>query len=71
MYAGVGSGGRVQKVPESSGQNQPCDCFHHGDSIVHMGKTTAQKGANGVKEGIRHRDVYATAVGDITKAYFI
>ena len=35
-----------------------------------MGKTTAQKEANVVKEGIRHKDAYATAVGDITKAYF-
>ena len=34
-----------------------------------MGKTTAQKGAHVVKDGIRHKDVYATAVGDITKAY--
>ena len=32
-----------------------------------MGKTSAQKGANVVKDGIRHKDVYATAVGDITK----
>ena len=22
---------------------QPCDCFDHGDNIVHMGKTNAQK----------------------------
>ena len=36
-----------------------------------MGKTTAQKGAHVVKDGIRHKDVYATAVGDITKAYFL
>ena len=35
-----------------------------------MGKTTTQKGADVVKDGIRHKDVYATAVGDITKAYF-
>ena len=35
-----------------------------------MGKTTAQKGANVVKDGARLKDVYATAVGDITKAYF-
>ena len=35
-----------------------------------MGKTTAQKGARVVKDGIRHKDVYATAVGDTTKAYF-
>ena len=35
-----------------------------------MGKTIAQKGANGVKDGIRHKDVYAIAVGDITKAFF-
>ena len=35
-----------------------------------MGKTTAQKGAHVVKDGIRHKDVYATAVGDTTKAYF-
>ena len=35
-----------------------------------MGKTTAQKGAHVVKDGIRHNDVYATAVGDATKAYF-
>ena len=34
-----------------------------------MGKTTAQKGAHVVKDGIRHKDVYATAVGDTTKAY--
>ena len=48
-----------------------------GDNIVHMGKTTAQKGAYVVKDGIRmhiyiyiaHKDVYATAVGDATKAY--
>ena len=36
-----------------------------------MGKTTAPKGAYVVKDGIRHKDVYATAVGDITKAYFL
>ena len=47
---------------------QPCDCFDHGDNIVHIGKTTAQKGAHVVKDGIRH--VYATAVGDTTKAYW-
>ena len=41
----------------------------HGDNIVHMGKTTAQKGAHVDKDGIRHKDVYATAVGDTTKAY--
>ena len=35
-----------------------------------MGKTIAQKGANVGKDGIRHKDVYATAVGDSTKAYF-
>ena len=35
-----------------------------------MGKTTAQRGAHVVKDGIRHKDVYATAVGDTTKAYF-
>ena len=35
-----------------------------------MGKTTAQKGPNVVKVGARLKDVYATAVGDITKAYF-
>ena len=34
-----------------------------------MGKTTAQKGPPVVKDGIRHKDVYATAVGDTTKAY--
>ena len=32
-----------------------------------MGKATAQKGAHVVKDGIRHKDVYATAVGDTTK----
>ena len=42
----------------------------NGDNIVHMGKPTAQKGANVVKDGVRRKDVYATAVGDITKAYF-
>ena len=73
---GVGSGGRVQKVPESSGvvcclaSSHVIDCFDHGDNIVHMGKTIAQKGDNVVKDGIRQKDVYATAVGDITKAYF-
>ena len=36
-----------------------------------MGKTTAQKGAHVVKDGIRHKDVYATAVGDTTNAYFV
>ena len=36
-----------------------------------MGKTTAQKGPNVVKDGARLEDVYATAVGDITKAYFL
>ena len=35
-----------------------------------MGKTTAQKGAHVVKDGIRHKDVYATAVGDTSKAFF-
>ena len=34
-----------------------------------MGKNNAQKGAYVVKDGIRHKDVYATAVGDITRAY--
>ena len=29
------------------------------------GKTIAQKGAHVVKDGIRHKDVYATAVGDV------
>ena len=60
--------GRFRRVPESSGacwcrfrrQEQPCDCFDHGDNIVHMGKNTAQKGANVVKDGTRHKDVYAT-----------
>ena len=28
------------------------DCFDHGDNIVHMGKTIAQKGAHVVKDGI-------------------
>ena len=32
-----------------------------------MGKTIAQKGAHVVKDGV---DVYATAVGDTTKAFF-
>ena len=41
--------------------------FDHGDNIVHMGKTIAQKGAHVVKDGIRRK----TAVGDITKAYYI
>ena len=50
------------------GQEQPCDCFDQGDNIVHTGKTTAQNGI--VKDGITHKDVYATAVGVITKAYF-
>ena len=36
-----------------------------------MGKTTAQKGAHVVKDGIRHKDVYATAVGNTTKAYVV
>ena len=53
------------------GQEQPCDCFDHADNIVHMDKTIAQKGAHVVKDGIRHKDVYATAVGDITKAYLL
>ena len=35
-----------------------------------MGKTTAQKDAHAVKDGIRHKDVYVIAVGDTTKAYF-
>ena len=35
-----------------------------------MGKTTAQKDAHAVKDGIRHKDVYITAVGDTAKAYF-
>ena len=39
--------------------------FDHGDNIVHMGKTIAQKGAHVVKDGIRRK----TAVGDTTKAY--
>ena len=53
------------------GQEQPCDCFDHADNIVHMGKTIAQKGAHVLKDGIGHKDVYAIAVGDITKSYFI
>ena len=36
-----------------------------------MGKATAQQGAHVVKDGIRHKDVYATAVGDTTKAYYV
>ena len=40
-------------------------------NIVHMGKTTAQKGAHVVKDGKRHKDVYATAVGDTTKAFLM
>ena len=36
-----------------------------------MGKTTAQKDAHAVKDGIGQKDVYVTAVGDTTKAYFI
>ena len=40
--------------------------FDHGDNIVHMGKTIAQKGAHVVKDGIRRK----TAVGDTAKAYF-
>ena len=36
-----------------------------------MGKTIAQKGAHVVKDGIRHKDVYATAVGDTAKAYLV
>ena len=52
------------------GQEHSCDCFDHADNIVHMGKTIAQKGAHVVKDGVRHKDIYATAVGDITKAYF-
>ena len=35
-----------------------------------MGKTTAQKDAHAVKDGIGQKDVYVTAVGDTTKAYF-
>ena len=35
-----------------------------------MGKTTVQKGGHVVKDGIMHKDVYATAVGDTAKAYF-
>ena len=74
---GVGSEtgfGRFRKVPVwfvalQPWEEQPCDCFDHKDNIVHMGKTTAQKGAHVVKYGIRHKDVYATAVGDTTKAY--
>ena len=31
------------------GQEQPCDCFDHADNIVHMGKTIAQKGAQGIR----------------------
>ena len=34
-----------------------------------MGKTTAQKDAHAVKDGIGQKDVYVTAVGDTTKAY--
>ena len=40
--------------------------FDHGDNIVHMGKTIAQKGAHVVNDGIRRK----TAVGETTKAYF-
>ena len=40
--------------------------FNHGDNIVHMGKTIAQKGAHVVKNGIRRK----TAFGDAAKAYF-
>ena len=29
------------------GQEQPCDCF--ADNILHMGKTIAQKGAQGIR----------------------
>ena len=43
----------------------------HGVFIVHMGKTIAQKDANVLKDCTRHKAVYATAVGDITKTYFI
>ena len=32
--------------------------------------STAQKGAHVVKDGIRHKDVYANAFGDTVKAYF-
>ena len=35
-----------------------------------MSKTTAQKDAHAVKDGIGQKDVYVTAVGDTTKAYF-
>ena len=31
------------------GQEQPCGCFDHADNIVHMGKTIAQKGAQGIR----------------------
>ena len=31
------------------GQEQPCDCFDHADNIVHMGKTIAQNGAQGIR----------------------
>ena len=34
------------------GQEQPCDCFDHADNIVHMGKTIAQKGAQGIRMSI-------------------
>ena len=50
-------------------QEWPYNCFDYGGNIVHMGKTIAQKSANIVKYGIRHKDIYAIAVGDITKAY--
>ena len=35
-----------------------------------MGTTTAQQDAHAVKDGIKHKDVYVTAVGDTAKAYF-
>ena len=34
---------------------------------MHMNKTIAQKGAHVVKDGIKHKDIYAPAVGDTTK----
>ena len=53
------------------------DCFDHGDNIVHMGKTIAQKGAHVVKDGISMLlllgippKIIAIAVGDIMKFYF-
>ena len=71
---GVGSGGRVRKVPETG--VVCCLATLTGaaishvivlitgitlSNIVYMGKTTAQTGV--------HVVVYATAVGDTTKAY--